>query len=162
MSPHKALEEAKSCGLDVNPTTGEILLESDSRDFENIKTVKIKVFKLLTPNDFYFCNNVWEAKKDGLIKILSSLPISYEWKIIDKELSDNYAFVTGKLSISTGNITRSAESMGICELSELKGNGGMHYLIARSSTRALKRSIDILLGSVLDFYIINYLQKQAA
>lgn len=162
MSPYKALKEAESCGLDVNPRTGEILLTSDARDFELIQSTKIKAVKLLSPNDFCLINGVWEPKRDGLIKILSSLPISYEWKIIDKVITDHYAQIQGVLSITTGNITRSAESMGICEFSELKGNGGIHYMMARSETRSLKRAIETIFGSVINWYVINHLQQRAA
>lgn len=162
MSPSKALQEAKELGLDVNPTTGEILLESDARDLQAIQSTKIKALKLLAPSDFCLINGIWEAKRDGLIKILSSLPISYEWQIKEKELNEHYAQVLGVLSITTGNITRSADAMGICEHSELKGNGGMHFMNSRAETRALKRAIEVLFGSVINWYVINHLQQRVA
>jgi len=48
--------------------------------------------------------------------------------------------------------------MGICEFTELKGNGGMHFMNARAETRALKRAIETLFGSVINFYVLNYLR----
>jgi hypothetical protein len=49
--------------------------------------------------------------------------------------------------------------MGICELSELKGNGGLHFMNARAETRALKRAIEVLFGSVINYYVVKYLMK---
>lgn len=160
MSSYKALEEAKELGLDVNHITGEITLEGDSKDFKAIQSTKIKALKLLSVNDFCLINNVWEAKRDGLIKILSSLPISYEWKITDKELRDSFASITGRLTITTGSITRSADSMGICEVGELRGNGGLHFMNSRAETRALKRAIEVLFGSVINYFVINHLERE--
>ncbi len=67
--------------------------------------------QLLNPNDFVNINGVWEAKRNALIKILSSLPLSYAWEIKEKELTSTYANITGVLAITTGNIIRSADSM---------------------------------------------------
>ena len=102
-------------------------------------------------------NGTWEAKRDGLIKILSSLPISYSWNIKDRDLTKEYAQIVGTLSVETGSVKRSADAIGICEFSELKGNGGLHFMNARAETRALKRAIETLFGSVINFYVVNYL-----
>lgn len=91
-------------------------------------------------------------------KILSSLPISYTWKIVEKSLDKDKAVILGTLSVGTGSIVRSADSMGICEHSELKGNGGLHFMNARAETRALKRAIEVLFGSVINYYVIKYLK----
>jgi len=104
-------------------------------------------------------NGTWEAKRDGLLKILTSLPISYSWVLKDRELNKEFAQVVGTLTVQNGIITRSADSMGICEFSELRGNGGMHFMNARAETRALKRAIETLFGSVINFYVVNYLQQ---
>lgn len=50
--------------------------------------------------------------------------------------------------------------MGICEFSELKGNGGLHFMNARAETRALKRAIETLFGSVINYYVIHVLETQ--
>ena len=53
---------------------------------------------------------------DALIKILSSLPISYSWVIQEKVLDHDrkYAQILGVLSVTTGSITRTSDGMGIC------------------------------------------------
>jgi len=92
------------------------------------------------------------------IKILSSLPLSYAWEIIDKVLTNKYAQISGTLTVRNGDILRSADSMGIFEYSELRGNSGLHFMNARAETRALKRAIEVLFGSVINYFVINQLQ----
>jgi hypothetical protein len=146
--------------LEINNSTGEIILPCENEeDVQLIKQTKIKALKLLSKNDFVKINGVWEAKRDGLIKILSSLPISYTWEIKEKRLTDTYSEILGVLSISTGSIIRKSDSMGICEYKELKGNGGLHFINARAETRALKRAIETLFGSVINWYVVNCLEK---
>jgi len=146
--------------LEVNPDSGEIVLESDEKELTQLKQTKIKALKLLNKNDFFLINGVWEAKRDALIKILSSLPLSYAWEIKDKVLTKEYAQISGTLTIRNGNIMRIADSMGIFERSELKGNGGLHFMNARAETRALKRAIEVLFGSVINYFVVNYLQER--
>ena len=143
--------------IEINADTGEILVTGSYSDFTKIQTTKIRALKLLSVNDFVMINGTWEAKRDALIKILSSLPISYSWKLKDRVLNEKYAHVLGELTITNGRSSRSADSMGICEYSELKGNGGLHFMNARAETRALKRAIEILFGSVINYYVVNYL-----
>lgn len=143
--------------LEIDNDTGEILVSGSYSDFTKVQQTKIKALKLLTRNDFVMINGVWEAKRDGLIKILSSLPISYNWKIKDSILNDKYAQIFGELTIKSGKTIRSADSMGICEFSELRGSGGMHFMNARAETRAIKRAIEVLFGSVINYYVVNYL-----
>ena len=143
--------------LEIDAHTGEILVSADKEDYSKLQQTKIKALKLLSRNDFVMINGTWEAKRDALIKILSSLPISYSWVLKDRELTKEYAQVVGTLTVENGAITRSADSMGICEFSELKGNGGLHFMNARAETRALKRAIETLFGSVINFYVVNYL-----
>ena len=145
--------------LEVNPDTGEILVSANKEDFSQLQQTKIKALKLLSQKDFVMINGTWEAKRDGLLKILTSLPISYSWVLKDRELNKEFAQVVGTLTVQNGIITRSADSMGICEFSELRGNGGMHFMNARAETRALKRAIETLFGSVINFYVVNYLQQ---
>lgn len=146
--------------LEVNTDTGEILVSANKDDFSKLQQTKIKALKLLSNQDFVMINGTWEAKRDGLIKILSSLPISYSWKIKQKVLNNKYSEVLGTLTVENGAITRSADSMGICEFTELKGNGGLHFMNARAETRALKRAIEVLFGSVINYYVVNHLLKQ--
>lgn len=143
--------------LEIDTATGEILVAANTDDLKQIRTTKIKAFNLLSKSDFVLINGVWEAKRDGLIKILSSLPISYSWTIQEKILDHEkkYAQILGVLSVTTGNTTRSSDGMGICELHELKGNGGLHFMNARAETRALKRAIETLFGSVINYFVIH-------
>lgn len=143
--------------LEVDTKTGEILLSADRDDLKKVQQTKIKAFKLLSKNDFVMINGVWEAKRDGLLKILTSLPVSYSWKIQDRFINNKYAQIVGTLTVENGSIIRSADSMGICEFTELRGNGGMHFMNARAETRALKRAIETLFGSVINYYVITYL-----
>ncbi len=147
--------------LEIDNTTGEIILSCDDTDIQTIKTTKVKAFQLLNKNDFVNINGTWEAKRDALIKILSSLPINYAWEIKEKVLdtNKNYAQILGTLTVSTGSVTRQSDGIGICEHSELKGNGGLHFMNARAETRALKRAIETLFGSVINYYVIHYMQK---
>jgi len=143
--------------LEVDTTTGEINLSANKQDYKLVQQTKIKAFKLLSKRDFVMINGVWEAKRDGLLKILTSLPVSYSWIIKSNELNKNFSQITGTLTVETGSIKRSADSVGICEFSELRGNGGLHFMNARAETRALKRAIETLFGSVINFYVVNYL-----
>jgi hypothetical protein len=145
--------------LEVNADTGEILVSANKDDFSKLQQTKIKALKLLNQKDFVMINGTWEAKRDGLLKILTSLPISYSWVLKDRVLNKEYAQIVGTLTVENGTITRSADSMGICEFSELRGNGGMHFMNARAETRALKRAIETLFGSVINFYVVNYLVR---
>ena len=148
--------------LEINPDVGEIIVNSDASELAEIKRTKIKALKLLNRNDFCLINGVWEAKRDALIKILSSLPLSYAWEITDKVLTNKYAQISGTLTVRNGNILRSADSMGIFEYSELRGNGGLHFMNARAETRALKRAIEVLFGSVINYFVINHLNTGRA
>lgn len=145
--------------LEINTDTGEILVSADKLDYSQLQLTKVKALKLLTNNDFVMINGTWEAKRDALLKILTSLPVSYSWTLIDTVINDKLSTITGRLSVTTGSITRTADSMGICEYSELRGNGGKHFMNARAETRALKRAIETIFGSVINYYVINYLMK---
>jgi len=144
--------------IEIDAETGEILVTGSYTDFTKIQQTKIRALKLLNRNDFAYINGVYEPKRDALIKILSSLPISYSWKLKEKILNSKYAEVMGELTITNGKSSRSADSMGICELTELKGNGGLHFMNARAETRALKRAIEVLFGGVINYYVLNYLR----
>lgn len=143
--------------LEIDNSTGEIILSCDQNEVNTIKQTKIKALNLLNKNDFVLINGTWEAKRNGLIKILSSLPISYAWEIKEKHLSRSHASITGVLTISTGTITRQSDSVGICEMNEIKGSSSLHFMVTRAETRALKRAIEVLFGSVINCYVGKYL-----
>ena len=146
--------------LEIDGDTGEILVSANRTDYSKLQQTKIKALKLLSQKDFVMINGTWEATRDGLLKILTSLPISYSWNLKDRELNKEYAQVVGTLTVENGSITRSADSMGICEFSELRGNGGLHFMNARAETRAMKRAIEVLFGSVINYYVVNYLIRK--
>jgi hypothetical protein len=151
--------------IQIDAETGEIIVPIDKKQFTMIKESKIKALQILRRDDFVNINGTWEAKKDGLLKILSSLPISYSWEIKESSVypKQGYAKVIGVLSIQIGEINRHSEGMGICEKTEFTGamKYTLHNLNAKAETRALKRSIDVLFGSVINYYVINYLERAA-
>jgi hypothetical protein len=143
--------------FEINNTTGEIILSGNQETFKEIRQIKVKAFNLLNANDFVNINNVWEAKRDAMIKILSSLPISYSWELLEHRLTKEFSSVKGRLTVRTNDVTRSIDTIGTCEINELRGSKTSHIMIATSETRALKRAIDVCFGSVINYYVVNYL-----
>lgn len=147
--------------LEVDSSTGEIIINADKRDLDLIKQTKIKAVNVLNENDFVKINGTWEAKRDGLMKILSSLPINYIWEIKEKMIDHNigYSEIVGVLIVKSGNIERRADGMGICSKIEFneKVKYTLHNMNARAETRALKRAIETLFGSVINYYVMNCL-----
>ena len=134
--------------LEVDSSTGEIIINADKKDLELIKQTKIKAVNVLNENDFVKINGTWEAKRDGLMKILSSLPINYIWEIKERMIDHNigYSEIVGVLTVKSGNIERRADGMGICSKIEFneKVKFTLHNMNARAETRALKRAIETL------------------
>jgi len=159
----KVIETDKEI-LEIDQKTGEIITSGKKEDYDQIKEVKIKAINLLKPSDFVKIGEVWEAKRDSLIKILSSLPIGYEWKLIEKDIHPNeYATIEGKLIVKVGQIERIAAGLGTCEAAEFTGKMkySLHNMIAKAETRALKRAIETLFGSIINFYVLKVLEKAA-
>ena len=144
--------------LEVDPDTGEILVTGSYSDFTKVQTTKIKALKLLSHNDFVMINGTWEAKRDGLLKILTSLPLSYTWEIQKNIVKENFAQVNARLTVRNGKVLRSSDAVGICQIQELRGAKTVHIMNATAETRALKRAIETLFGSVINFYVVNYLE----
>ena len=147
--------------LEVDSSTGEIIINADKKDLDLIKQTKIKAVNVLNENDFVKINGTWEAKRDGLMKILSSLPINYIWEIREKMIDHNlgYSEIVGVLTVKSGNIERRADGMGICSKIEFneKVKFTLHNMNARAETRALKRAIETLFGSVINYFVMNNL-----
>lgn len=147
--------------LEVDSSTGEIIINADKKDLDLIKQTKIKAVNVLNENDFVKINGTWEAKRDGLMKILSSLPLSYIWEIKEKMIDHNlgYSEIVGVLTVKSGNIERRADGMGICSKIEFneKVKFTLHNMNARAETRALKRAIETLFGSVINYFVLNNL-----
>ena len=154
---YRQQKEQSSTAISFNPTTGEVITQELHGDEALLNATKKQVLRLLKASDFVLINGVYEAKRDGLIKILSSLPISYEWHLESSELQEGYAKVEGTLRIEVGELKRQSSGLGICELKELKGSGGLHFMMARAETRALKRAIEVLFGSVINYYVVHHL-----
>jgi hypothetical protein len=132
-----------------------------SKNFDKIKEAKIKIYNMLKPTDFVKIGDVYEPKRDGLIKILSSLPISYSWNIIEKKIfPGEYALIQGVLKIEIEDITRTTECIGHCEANEFTGKMRytLHNMVTKAETRALKRAIETLFGSVINYYVKNVLE----
>ena len=144
--------------LTIDTNTGEIIVTGDPHDIEKIRTSKIKALSISKPSDFCQINGTWEAKRDGLIKILSSLPISYQWEIKTSELTTTHAKTHGILTVQVGSITRQSDGIGLCEPQEMRGNKTMHIMMATSETRALKRAIETLFGGLINYYVIHHLE----
>ena len=87
--------------LEVDSSTGEIIINADKKDLDLIKQTKIKAVNILNENDFVKINGTWEAKRDGLMKILSSLPINYIWEIKERMIDHNigYSEIVGVLIV---------------------------------------------------------------
>ena len=146
--------------IEIDPETGEITTSGTEEDFQAIRQMKVKAVNLLKPSDFVQMGDTWEAKRDALIKILSSLPIGYEWRILEKNIKPGeFATIEGKLIIKTGEIERIAGGLGTCEAAEFTGRRSysLHNMIATAETRALKRAIETLFGSVINFYVLKVL-----
>ena len=147
--------------LEVDSSTGEIIINADKKDLDLIKQTKIKAVNVLNENDFVKINGTWEAKRDGLMKILSSLPINYIWEIKERMIDHNigYSEIVGVLTVKSGNIERRADGMGICSKIEFneKVKFTLHNMNARAETRALKRAIETLFGSVINYFVMHNL-----
>jgi hypothetical protein len=50
--------------LEVDSSTGEIIINADKKDLDLIKQTKIKAVNILNENDFVKINGTWEAKRD--------------------------------------------------------------------------------------------------
>jgi len=115
--------------------------------------------RILNKEDFAEINKRIEITRDGALKILSSLPLSYEMEILEQELKDTHALVKVRLTIEfhkTG-IRRTGIGTGICEKWEVsKGKDfSLHNMITKAETRALKRAIEVCLGGIINAIILK-------
>lgn len=143
--------------IQFDSKTGEMLVPANPNDEKIITFAKVKTYKLLSPSDFVKVNGTWEAKRDGMLKLLSSAPVSYKWKITNTEIKNDYVLVSGILILEVGGIYREADGMGIVEPNEMKDKP-LHFRVAKAETRALKRAIDTVFGSVINAYVKNILE----
>lgn len=130
-----------------------------AREISLYEAVVNKALSILSEKDFAEVNGRIEITRDGALKILSSLPISYEIKTLEQELTPDHAKVRVKLTLEfhkTG-IKRETEGTGICEKWELENskNYSLHNLITKAETRAIKRAIETALGGVINAVILK-------
>ena len=87
--------------------------------------------------------------------------LNYIWEIKERMIDHNigYSEIVGVLIVKSGNIERRADGMGICSKIEFneKVKYTLHNMNARAETRALKRAIETLFGSVINYYVMNCL-----
>ena len=114
---------------------------------------------ILNKTDFTAINGRIEITRDGALKILSSLPISYSIETLEEEIKEDYVRVKVKLRLEfhkTG-IWREAVGTGICEKDELirSKQYSRHNLYAKAETRAIKRAIETALGGIINAIILK-------
>lgn len=127
------------------------------QEAKELSTAVINIVKpVINKSDFAEINGRIEATRDGLLKILSNLPVSYNIKVIDKVITSESAVITVETSVKFPNgETRTAESIGTCEISELhERQKSLHNMIAKAETRGIKRSIELIFGSVINQLIV--------
>lgn len=127
------------------------------KEAKELSKAVINIVKpVIGKSDFAEINGRIEATRDGLLKILSNLPVSYNIKILDKVISPESAIITVETSVKFPNgEIRTAESIGTCENSELhERQKSLHNMIAKAETRAIKRSIELIFGSIINQLII--------
>ena len=122
--------------LDILSVARQVLKQSD---FARIKT---KVGEII------------EIKRDGILNLLSSLPVGYNFKVVEREVNEDYALVKVELTVEFPNgVLRRGEGVGVCERKELFGQDSLHNLITKAETRAMKRAVEVCLGAVINAII---------
>jgi len=121
--------------------------------------------QVLKPTDFATIKtkvgNIIEIKRDGILNLLSSLPISYNFRLIEREITEDYALVRVELEVIFPNgVVRRGEGVGVCERAELKGIDNLHNLLTKAETRAMKRATEVCLGAVINTVIKELFDKQ--
>jgi hypothetical protein len=121
--------------------------------------------QVLKPTDFAKIKTkigeIVEIKRDGILNLLSSLPVGYNFRIIEREITEDYALVRVELEVIFPNgIIRRGEGVGVCERSELKGIDNLHNLLTKAETRAMKRATEVCLGAVINTVIKEFFEKQ--
>lgn len=158
------MEQVEKNIIDIDVSNGEVNLPVKEESFNIVKKVKLKASNIISKDDFVMINKRWEPTKDGLTKILSALPISYSWKILNDDIKsldgESYAKVKGVLVLNIGDTVREIEGFGIVEKSEFSNNMkySLHNMLTKAETRALKRAIDVAFGSIINWYVKNQLE----
>lgn len=128
-------------------------------DFKPLGQVVVsEVHKVFSKSDFVAISGRYEATRDAMLKLLTSLPIGYTLDITSKTLTDKYASVTLKLKVifNKSGMERQAESTGTCEMREITPRQqNLHNMITRAETRALKRATETVFGAVVNALILE-------
>lgn len=136
-----------------------LTVEHDDRGKIVFEKVLSRALRILSEKDFAVVNGRIEITRDGILKLLSSLPVEYETTIIEKEITNEYALVRVQVTVtfSKAGIQRKCESMGVCEKTELEksGNVSLHNMLTKAETRALKRALETIFGSVVNHVILT-------
>jgi hypothetical protein len=147
----------------VDLKKGEVVIpENKLKSTELIKQTKIKVIQILKPTDFALIKNTWEIKRDGALKILSSLPFDYTWEFEKEFTPFEFCDVKGVLTVDMNGTKRVIQSNGFCDKNDsmFKGQVDNHNMISKAETRALKRAIEVAVGGVINYFVLNVLQNQ--
>ena len=141
------------------------LMIEERREITTAEKIVQVAKQVLKPTDFAKIKTkvgeIIEIKRDGILNLLSSLPVGYNFRIIEREITEDYALVRVELEVIFPNgIIRRGEGVGVCEKSELKGIDNLHNLLTKAETRAMKRATEICLGAVINAVIKELFDKQ--
>jgi hypothetical protein len=146
---------------------GVMVSGSEKKSIETIRNTKIALVKVLNRDDFVKIGDVWEIKRDGALKILSALPFDYSWKFEEDFLINEYCNTKGILLVSMGDTKREIECVGFCDrgdsmFRDKQGNFvpskfSNHSMKAKAETRALKRGIELAVGGIVNYFVLNNL-----
>jgi len=143
----------------------EVQVFEEKRELTTAERIVQIARQVLKPTDFAKIKTkvgeIIEIKRDGILNLLSSLPVGYNFRIIEREITEDYALVRVELEVVFPNgIIRKGEGVGVCERTELKGIDNLHNLLTKAETRAMKRATEVCLGAVINTVIKELFEKQ--
>jgi len=143
----------------------DIQVIEERREIATAEKILQVAKQVLKPADFAKIKTkigeIIEIKRDGILNLLSSLPVGYNFRIVEKEITEDYALVKVELEVVFLNgIVRRGEGVGVCERAELKGIDNLHNLLTKAETRAMKRATEVCLGVVINAVVKELFDKQ--
>ena len=143
----------------------DIQLIEERKELTTAEKIVQVAKQVLKPTDFAKIKtkvgDIVEIKRDGILNLLSSLPISYNFRLVEREINEDYALVRVELEVIFPNgVVRRGEGVGVCERAELKGIDNLHNLLTKAETRAMKRATEVCLGAVINTVIKELFDKQ--
>jgi hypothetical protein len=144
----------------------EVQIIEEKKELTTAEKIVQIAKQVLKPTDFARIKTkigeIIEIKRDGILNLLSSLPVGYNFRIVEREITEDYALVRVELEVIFPNgIIRRGEGVGVCERAELKGIDNLHNLLTKAETRAMKRATEVCLGAVINTVIKELFEKQA-